>query len=118
MQAVVAGNAVAFSRMLARSPSLATAVLDVGASRDLAAPYFFDVISHYVNAGDTPLHVAAAAYRNAIARSLLAAGANVQHGRHDRSSRAQRAADASEAASVILTGTGENSKPEQHESLV
>ena len=28
-------------------------------------------------AGDTPRHVAAAAYRNAIARSLLAAGANV-----------------------------------------
>ena len=63
--------------MLARSPSLATAVLDVGASRDHAVPYFFDAISHYVYAGDTPLHVAGAAYRNAIARLLLAAGANV-----------------------------------------
>jgi ankyrin repeat protein len=77
MQAIVEGNAVAFSRMLARSPSLATAVLDVGASRDHAVAYFFDAISHYVYEGDTPLHVAAAAHRNAIARSLLAAGANV-----------------------------------------
>jgi hypothetical protein len=54
MQPIVASNAVAFSRMLARSPSLATAVLDVGASRDHAVPYFFDAISHYVYAGDTP----------------------------------------------------------------
>jgi hypothetical protein len=36
MQAIVAGNAVAFSRMLARSPSVANAVLDVGASRNHA----------------------------------------------------------------------------------
>jgi hypothetical protein len=36
MQAIVAGNAVAFSRTLARSPSLSTAVLDVGSSRDAA----------------------------------------------------------------------------------
>jgi ankyrin repeat protein len=37
----------------------------------------FDAIKHYVYAGDTALHVAAAAYRYAIVRSLLAAGANV-----------------------------------------
>jgi ankyrin repeat protein len=34
-------------------------------------------IAHWIYAGDTPLHVAAAGYRVEIARMLLAAGANV-----------------------------------------
>jgi hypothetical protein len=50
---MVAGNAMAFSRMLARSPSLGTAVLDVGASWEHAVPYFFDAIRHYLHMGDT-----------------------------------------------------------------
>jgi hypothetical protein len=58
MQAIVADDAAAFARTLAGWPALATAVLDVGASRDCTTPYFFDTISHYVYTGDTALHAA------------------------------------------------------------
>jgi hypothetical protein len=77
MKAIVAADATAFARTLAEWPQVATAVLGVGASRDATRPYFFVTISHYVYAGDTALHIAAAAYRSAFARSLLAAGASV-----------------------------------------
>ena len=45
--------------------------------RAAAAEYFFDEIQHYVYAGDTALHLAAAAYAVAIARDVQAAGGAV-----------------------------------------
>lgn len=55
---------------------LAAAILKTGASRQSPKPYFFDAILHYVYAGDTVLHVAAAAYREDVARRLISLGAD------------------------------------------
>jgi ankyrin repeat protein len=75
---VAAGDTAAASRRLAASPDLAMACLKEGAARHNLEGYFLDEIKHYLYAGDTPLHVAAAAYREEIARKLIAAGADVR----------------------------------------
>ena len=49
-----------------------------GAKRVDPQTYFFPAITHYVYAGDTLLHVAAAAYDLAAAQALLSAGADVR----------------------------------------
>ena len=77
-QAVVAGAAAVASRMLAASPELPVAALGEGATRHGAKDYFLEEIRHSLYRGDTALHVAAAAYRDEIARKLIAAGANVR----------------------------------------
>jgi ankyrin repeat protein len=66
------------ARLLAESPALARQAIDVGATRAEESPYYFEAIAHYVYAGDTPLHVAAAAYEIGIAEELVARGANVR----------------------------------------
>jgi ankyrin repeat protein len=73
---VVNGETDEVSRRLAASPSLATAPADVGATRQGAADYFFTEIAHYLYAGDTALHIAAAAFRRPVARLLVAHGAD------------------------------------------
>ena len=77
MKAIVAQGDAA-TRMLAASPALAMACFAEGATRHDANAHFIDAIRHYVYAGDTALHVAAAAYRDAMARELIAAGADVR----------------------------------------
>jgi len=57
---------------------LARACFREGASREVAKSYFLDSISHYVYAGDTALHSAAAAYRTRIVTKLIAACADVR----------------------------------------
>jgi ankyrin repeat protein len=42
-----------------------------------SASYYLDEIQRYVYAGDTALHIAAAAYRTDLVRELIARGANV-----------------------------------------
>ena len=42
----------------------------VGASRAESSQYFFDEIGHYVYAGDTALHLAAACHSEAIVRMI------------------------------------------------
>ncbi len=64
-------------RMLESTPGLAVATLRGGATRQDFNPYWFEEIRHYVYAGDTALHVAAAAYRPAVAKSLIEKGADV-----------------------------------------
>ena len=49
----------------------------------MAKPYHIDKIGHYVYSGDTALHIAAASYREEIARKLIAIGADV-HARNRR----------------------------------
>jgi len=49
----------------------------VGASRDDERTYYLEEIAHYAYAGDTPLHIAAAAYLRDIAEELVSRGANV-----------------------------------------
>lgn len=68
----------AVTEMLARTPELAVDPLRVGASRQDPSPYFLIAIRHYVYAGDTALHVAAAAHHRAIAEFLVARGAAVR----------------------------------------
>lgn len=63
---------------LESNPALAREACGVGATRAAASTYFLDAIKHYVYAGDTPLHVAAAAFRASIATFLVACGADVQ----------------------------------------
>lgn len=73
---VVSGGFDEVSRRLARGPSLATEAARVGATRQGAKDYFFSEIAHYLYAGDTALHMAAAAFRRPVAELLVAHGAD------------------------------------------
>jgi len=73
---VVAGDVSGVSRRLADDPSLASTASPVGASRQSAKSYFFPEIAHYLYAGDTALHMAAAAFRRDVAEVLVAHGAD------------------------------------------
>jgi ankyrin repeat protein len=73
---VVDGDVDTVSRRLRASPSLATMASPVGATRQVATPYFFTKIAHYLYAGDTALHMAAAAFSRPIARLLVSHGAD------------------------------------------
>ncbi|HEV7489069.1 MAG TPA: ankyrin repeat domain-containing protein [Thermoanaerobaculia bacterium] len=77
MRAIVSRERPLVSRMLAESPSLARMAITAGATREAAKAYFLNEIMHYVYAGDTALHVAAAAYQRDIAEELVSSGANV-----------------------------------------
>jgi Ankyrin repeats (many copies) len=78
MRAIVADDAETVSRLLDASPDLASAPLAEGATRQGATDYWFEEIGHYLYKGDTALHVAAAAYRHAVARRLIDSGGNVR----------------------------------------
>jgi ankyrin repeat protein len=66
------------SQLLADSPALARTALSVGASRDDEHTYYLEAIAHFAYAGDTPLHIAAAAYQRDTAQELVSQGANVR----------------------------------------
>jgi ankyrin repeat protein len=76
VRVVVDGDLDELSKRLAASPSLATTSSDVGATRGDASTFFFADIAHYLYAGDTPLHMAAAAFRRRVAELLMAHGAD------------------------------------------
>ena len=76
--AIVAADEAAVAARLAAHPELAQARLGQGATRRGAKEYFLDAITHYLYAGDTALHAAAAAYRPEMARKLIALGADVR----------------------------------------
>ncbi len=78
MQAIVVGDAATVTRMLAASPELARERAGEGATREASKEHFLDEIGHYLYAGDTALHIAAAAYQKDIARELIARGADVR----------------------------------------
>jgi len=73
---VVAGDIDEVSRRLAARPALATTAADAGATRQGAPAFFFEEIAHYLYAGDTALHLAAAAFRRPVAELLVARGAD------------------------------------------
>ena len=66
------------ARLLDSSPDLASRPIRIGASRHGPPGYFLAAIRHYVYAGDTALHVAAAAHQRGTAESLVARGASVR----------------------------------------
>jgi len=77
MAAIASAEDAAALDLLAASPGLATAVLGDGATRAAATANFLTDIRHYVYAGDTALHVAAAGHRPGMARRLIALGADI-----------------------------------------
>src|SRR3954466_299824 len=77
LRAIATGDSARASRLLADSPRLAVDASPTGAMRKSSASYYFKEVGHYVYAGDTALHLAAAAYRTDIAKELVAHGAEV-----------------------------------------
>lgn len=75
--AIVSSDATNVSRLLAASPALASACFQSGATRQTSKPYYLDQIERYIFAGDTALHIAAAAYQTEIVRKLITSGADV-----------------------------------------
>ncbi len=78
IRVVVDGDVDEVSRRLARSPTLATTPSAVGATRQRASAFFYADIAHYLYAGDTALHMAAAGFRRRVAEVLI------EHGAHCR----------------------------------
>jgi hypothetical protein len=91
VEAMLVGDGAGVSRLLTASPQLARAGFQTGATRQSAVPFFLDQIGRYIYAGDTALHIAAAAYQREIVSNLLAAGADV-HARNRRGQEALHAA--------------------------
>lgn len=74
---IAQGDRARASALLAGAPELALTRLGVGTTRHGAKEYFLDGIDHHVYAGDTALHVVAAAYDADLVRELDNAGAIV-----------------------------------------
>jgi ankyrin repeat protein len=76
IQAIADRDDALVGRLLEQRPGLATQSTGTGATRAVSKPWFLKGL-RYVYAGDTALHVAAAAYRLDLVRTLLALGADV-----------------------------------------
>jgi ankyrin repeat protein len=76
VRVVVAGDIDEVARRLTLNPALAAAASDVGATRQQSSLFFFADIAHYLYAGDTALHMAAAAFRRPVAEILVSHGAD------------------------------------------
>jgi hypothetical protein len=73
---VIEGEMNKVSQHLGANPALATMASPLGASRQEASSFFFERISHYLYAGDTALHLAAAAFSRPMAELLVGHGAD------------------------------------------
>ena len=91
MRTIASGDAV--TALLAAAPELSQLAIDEGASRARPSEFFLDGIGHHLYAGDTALHVAAAAYLVPLARDLVSLGANVAAGNRRRAQPLHYAAD-------------------------
>jgi ankyrin repeat protein len=105
LHAIAARDGDEAARLLQASPALATSSVATGATRQEATPYYLDAIGHYVYAGDTALHIAAAAYDASVVHTLLAMGAGV-----DARNRAVRTR-CSGAVRALLDGGADPSLP-------
>ncbi len=76
LRMVVDGDLVQVSQCLAGAPAFSTAASKAGATRQDASTFFFAGIAHYLYAGDTALHMAAAAFRRPMAELLIDHGAD------------------------------------------
>jgi len=76
--AIASRDRTEIARRLDSSLRLASRPIRIAASRQAAGTYFIAAIRHHVYAGDTALHVAAAAYQRELAESLVANGADVR----------------------------------------
>ena len=66
------------TRQLDEAPTLATQPVRHGATRQNPDSYFIRAIHHHLYAGDTALHVAAAAHNRRLANSFVMRGADVR----------------------------------------
>lgn len=78
MAALAAGDATSVRALLAAKPALATVALERDGGRASPAPQTLQRLGCYFYAGDTALHVAAAAHTTALTRLLLDAGADAR----------------------------------------
>jgi ankyrin repeat protein len=76
MASIAAGNNAKVLKAVAASPSVVQMSARHGASRAEASRYFFPQIQHYLYAGDTALHIAAAGFRFEVAQFLMDRGAD------------------------------------------
>jgi len=83
MRAIDADDRDRAAQLLAATPELARAAISTGATRRSPTAYFLEGIRRQVYAGDTALHVAAAAGWTDFAQALVAAGADL-HARNRR----------------------------------
>jgi hypothetical protein len=89
-------------RALEAAPRLATQTVAVGSTRADPRTYYFDAIGHHAYAGDTALHLAAAAHQPELVRELIAMGAGASARNRRGASPLHYAADAMpDSASVV-----------------
>lgn len=77
MSLIVSGDDSAVGVFLSDHPQLVGAQARAAATRQNPQDYWFAAIDHYLYAGDTALHIAAAAHRPRMVTELLRLGANV-----------------------------------------
>jgi hypothetical protein len=76
VRAIAAHDRTTVDAIMTASPELAKARAEVGATRQDPEPYLED-IQHYLYGGDTPLHIAAAAYDPESIHLFISKGAGV-----------------------------------------
>jgi ankyrin repeat protein len=108
--AIASHDDVGTARHLDAAPIFVTRPIRVGASRQDPETYYLTEIHHYVYAGDTALHVAAAAHRPELAESLVAQGADVR-------ARNRRGAEPLHYAADGSPGGGHRSRDAQREVI-
>jgi hypothetical protein len=77
-RAIASRDSAGVARTLEATPRLAAAAIRIAASRHDSEKYFLTAIMHYVYAGDTALHLAAASYQRATAELLVSKGGHVR----------------------------------------
>ena len=76
--AIASRDDLEIARQLDSSRDLASSPIQIGATRQDPQTFFLAAIHHYVYAGDTALHIAAAAHQRELAESLVTRGADVR----------------------------------------
>ena len=105
-RAIIDGDTEGVSCLLTASPPLARASFQSGATRQSAEPFFLNQIARFIYAGDTALHIAAAAYQTQLVSNLLAAGADV-HARNRRGQGALHAASCGSPGSPMWNASSQ-----------
>ncbi len=80
LRAIAARDRRLALRLLEESRALALSRIEEGAARATGEACFLAEIAHSIYTGDTPLHVAAAAYQLEVAAELISIGAGVRAG--------------------------------------
>jgi hypothetical protein len=78
IDAIAEGETARALDLLAADPGLAQVRVEGGATRTEAVANYLTAIPHYIYAGDTALHVAAAAHQAKVAERLIELGADVR----------------------------------------